>query len=692
MNHLKPLLFGLVIGLTLAAGLTAYATWSPPTELPPGCTAGSPGCDPPLTGNGTKEYLPFYASPGTLADSPLSRGFDTSGALVGLITDPGMGLVVDGGLAVGGALSTESSLWIGSLAIDALPTQKIGYGKLYVSQDDNSLYYLSGAGDLTNLSATDTSTIINEIYISSETGDAAARFELKNVMGIPSYVDQVVTFSTPGVYTWQVPAEVTSIQADIRGAQGVSRDGVSGGKGGRIQATVPVTQYENLKIYVGGIGPVYNASDIRRGGDALDKRIIVAGGGGFAGGPSYYCGDQCPENPTALGGAGGGGGQNGLPGSNGEWIWAGGEGPSGYGFGGGGATQDSGGATNQVFGTSGTFGLGGNGGRLNPYPQMGVGGRGGDGWYGGGGGGGGDNAGGGGGGGGSSYASSGISNVQYASGYQSGTGRVIITYKVPGGAVTGDVNWTIGGYRGDGSFRVSRATALGTEDKILIEDIGMKVKSGIGGGSVGALDIAELFPSTEGVFSGELIEATEEGKVGKTHTAYSNAILGVVSTNPAQVIEGDELVFTNQQYEHNPLKPAVALAGHVPVKVTDENGKIEIGDPITSSSMPGVGMKATKAGRVVGIALESYDKEEQGTILMFVNPHWYGGDAPSLLDSVVSGLKDKVVQAREVVADVIRGEKGQFKQGVELQDQETGEWYCMQMKKGELVSTAGECE
>ena len=123
MNSLKPLLFGLVLGLTLALGFTVYATWSPPTELPPNCTAGNPGCDAPLTGNGTEEHLPYYISAGTLADSPLARGFDTSDTLVGLITDPGMGLVVDGrlevdgGMAVSGDLSVDGDFVAGTASI-----------------------------------------------------------------------------------------------------------------------------------------------------------------------------------------------------------------------------------------------------------------------------------------------------------------------------------------------------------------------------------------------------------------------------------------------------------------------------------------------------------------------------------------------------------------------------------------------
>ncbi|PLW99725.1 MAG: hypothetical protein C0594_16735 [Marinilabiliales bacterium] len=40
------------------------------------------------------------------------------------------------------------------------------------------------------------------------------------------------------------------------------------------------------------------------------------------------------------------------------------------------------------------------------------------------------------------------------------------------------------------------------------------------------------------------------------------------------------------------------------VKVNSENGKIKKGDPITSSSTPGEGMKATESGIILGIATE----------------------------------------------------------------------------------------
>lgn len=57
----------------------------------------------------------------------------------------------------------------------------------------------------------------------------------------------------------------------------------------------------------------------------------------------------------------------------------------------------------------------------------------------------------------------------------------------------------------------------------------------------------------------------------------------------------------------------ICSAGTSNVKYNSENGPIKKGDLITSSSIPGVGMKATQTGMVVGMALED-SKGESGLI------------------------------------------------------------------------------
>ena len=71
---------------------------------------------------------------------------------------------------------------------------------------------------------------------------------------------------------------------------------------------------------------------------------------------------------------------------------------------------------------------------------------------------------------------------------------------------------------------------------------------------------------------------------------------------------------------------AVAVAGRVPVNVSTENGPIVQGDFLTSSSIPGVAMKASKSGEVIGTATQAYDNPDPtaiGSIVVFVNPAWF---------------------------------------------------------------------
>lgn len=78
--------------------------------------------------------------------------------------------------------------------------------------------------------------------------------------------------------------------------------------------------------------------------------------------------------------------------------------------------------------------------------------------------------------------------------------------------------------------------------------------------------------------------------------------MGVITTAPHSVL-GDEASTTVR----------AALVGRVPVIVSGENGPIKKGDRITSSSIAGIGMKASRAGSVVGRALEDFDPEKLGS-------------------------------------------------------------------------------
>ncbi|MBI5413458.1 hypothetical protein HZA42_03885 [Candidatus Peregrinibacteria bacterium] len=131
------------------------------------------------------------------------------------------------------------------------------------------------------------------------------------------------------------------------------------------------------------------------------------------------------------------------------------------------------------------------------------------------------------------------------------------------------------------------------------------------------LDLAELYTSSGSVIEkGSLVSThVKDGSfvARKSRGAYDDQLLGVVSSDPAIVIEGGSVVMGGPKSSDDNKIP-VALAGRVPVRVNLEGGPIEVGDAITSSSVYGVGMKATKSGKIVGYALESWNNKEQGEI------------------------------------------------------------------------------
>ncbi|MDD5083965.1 MAG: hypothetical protein PHT88_03470 [Candidatus Moranbacteria bacterium] len=108
-------------------------------------------------------------------------------------------------------------------------------------------------------------------------------------------------------------------------------------------------------------------------------------------------------------------------------------------------------------------------------------------------------------------------------------------------------------------------------------------------------DLAERYYSDESLMAGTIIsiDPSLDNGVKKSTGAYQKDMLGVVATKPG---------ITLGSVQDNAYP--VALVGRVPVLVTNESGQIYAGDRITSSSVPGYGMLAIKAGRVAGTVLE----------------------------------------------------------------------------------------
>jgi len=122
---------------------------------------------------------------------------------------------------------------------------------------------------------------------------------------------------------------------------------------------------------------------------------------------------------------------------------------------------------------------------------------------------------------------------------------------------------------------------------------------GVGGNSYA--DIAERYLTTETLTAGNIVSIKRQGgdkyEVTKEHVDPSQ-ILGIITTSP-HTLMGD----STQELGKEPAD--VALAGRVPAIVTTLDGQLLNGDRITSSTIAGLGAKATKAGETVGKTLES---------------------------------------------------------------------------------------
>lgn len=108
--------------------------------------------------------------------------------------------------------------------------------------------------------------------------------------------------------------------------------------------------------------------------------------------------------------------------------------------------------------------------------------------------------------------------------------------------------------------------------------------------------------------SGEIVCASA-GKYYLCNSIYEVGMLGIYSQSPAVMVGNSQM--TNG-------KPVVSN-GEAIVLVSANNGSIKKGDFVTSSTIPGVAMKADKSGNVLGVALEDFittDKTLRGRILV----------------------------------------------------------------------------
>jgi hypothetical protein len=113
-----------------------------------------------------------------------------------------------------------------------------------------------------------------------------------------------------------------------------------------------------------------------------------------------------------------------------------------------------------------------------------------------------------------------------------------------------------------------------------------------------------MYFSSESLETGEIVTLAGGLSVGRARIADRERIIGVVSTQPGLTLGADDSSLRTGEQAY-----PIALSGRVPIRLSTENGPIRKGDRIMLSSLPGIGMKATGTGMVVGIALEDFDPD-----------------------------------------------------------------------------------
>ncbi|HUC89311.1 MAG TPA: hypothetical protein VMR45_00755 [Patescibacteria group bacterium] len=220
------------------------------------------------------------------------------------------------------------------------------------------------------------------------------------------------------------------------------------------------------------------------------------------------------------------------------------------------------------------------------------------------------------------------------------TAAALTTSQLNGsGTSTDGVSWygtvTTGATGGTIRFRWAQNTSNATATSLLKDSYMTAYR-------LSGADLAEVYYSKQANLTpGDVVSLQADGpsQIGKSSKAYDQSVIGIVSTQPGQVIG---------QNDGTGQSVAVGLAGRVPVKVNDENGSIKPGDYLVASSTPGVAMRATKPGMAVGQALTGWGDVGQGTVIVFIKNTYFPGVETTALQN--SAADSSLLGANSTIA------------------------------------------
>lgn len=157
--------------------------------------------------------------------------------------------------------------------------------------------------------------------------------------------------------------------------------------------------------------------------------------------------------------------------------------------------------------------------------------------------------------------------------------------------------------------------------------------------AVAGLGVARMVDTQEkNVKDGAILSSSPKGAI-LSITPYDSQVLGVVSRNAGIIV--------NTIGDSNGIP--VISDGTIYLLVSSQQGVIKKGDQMTTSTIPGVGVKATKSGYVLGSALEDYsvtDPKKIGLIAVSLNLHYFNSK-PNFVGTLTDILKIAVLPTKD---------------------------------------------
>ncbi|HPD74286.1 MAG TPA: hypothetical protein PLX95_03320, partial [bacterium] len=191
-----------------------------------------------------------------------------------------------------------------------------------------------------------------------------------------------------------------------------------------------------------------------------------------------------------------------------------------------------------------------------------------------------------------------------------GTGNVYVGFAYSGTTVAGRI-------RGNGTAVSYETTGADYAEYFLAEDFRVKPEPG------------------------DIVSLSQIKSKAVTKAVSPSKAIGVISDSAGFVGNGPLCEVDDESCDENYEKTnvVVGITGQLDTKVSTKNGTINLGDPLTTSDIPGVAVKATKAGNIIGHAMESYSEPNPDTvkrIKVYLNSTWF--DPDSLLVISESGV------------------------------------------------------